>query len=907
LTEQAQGSTAASPYPAHREADVALRDGSTVHIRPVRASDQEAMLSFLQGLDPDSRMFRFFSGATDLEAAARLSVDVDYSQRYGLVAVRGTGDEVVAHGLYIAEGAGQAEVAFAIADRLQGLGVGTILLAHLAEVAQENGISVFTAEVMSQNHRMIEVFRESGFPVEMSSVPGTIHVELPTSFSDEALARFEDRDRLAAKAAIRPILEPRGVAVIGASREHGTVGGQLFHNALEAGFEGVVYPVNPSADVVQSVRAYPSVTEVPDDVDLAVIAVPAPAVLEVARECADKGVPALVVISAGFAETGAEGAELQRRLVETCRAAGMRLVGPNCLGILNTAEHAHLNVTFAPATPPQGGVGFATQSGALGLALIDLASARGLGVSSFASIGNRADITANDFLEYWEDDDATRVALLYIESFSDSRRFSRVARRLGRKMPIVVVKSGRSAAGERATSSHTGALLAASDVTVDALFEQAGVIRTDTLAELLDVASLLENQPLPSGRRVGIITNAGGPGIMCADACEAGGLEVPELPQGVRDRLGELLPAEAGLLNPVDMIATATAEQYRGTIRALSEWDGIDALIVIFIRPLLTRAEDVAEAIRAAVQEMPREIPVQAVFMSAQDHAAMSGGGVPTHQYPEDAARTLARVMRHVEWRGRPPQEPPEFDDARADEAAAVIADALETGSEWMGFEEAARLLGCYGIAIPGWRVVPDPEQAGEAAEELGGPVALKAQGPGLVHKTEMGAVRIGLAGRTEVAQAAERMDEAIARAGARRETFIVQAMVVDGVELLAGVVDDATFGPVLACGAGGTHAELLKDVAVRICPITPDDARQMLSSLATFPLLTGFRGSPEADLDALHELLLRMSAMVEAHHEIAELDLNPVLAGPEGAIAVDFRIRLKSTPPRRPWPATWR
>ena len=897
----------ASVYPAHREADVALRDGSTIHIRPVTAEDEPAMLAFLRGLDPGSRMFRFFSGGTDLEAAARLMLDVDYAQRYGLVAVRGASDEVVAHGNYFGVAPGQAEIAFAIAPGLQGLGLGTLLLAHLAEVAQDNGISVFTAEVMPENHRMIEVFRESGFPAEMSSRPGTIHVELPTSLSDEAVAHFEDRDRIAAQAAIRPFLEPRAVAVIGASREHGTVGGQLFHNALEAGFEGVVYPVNPSADVVQSVRAYPTVTDVPDEVDLAVIAVPAPAVIEVARECADKGVPALVVISAGFAEAGPNGAGLQDRLVEVCRTAGMRLVGPNCLGILNTAEHAQLNVTFAPGTPPRGGVGFATQSGALGLALIDLASDRGLGVSSFASIGNRADITANDFLEYWEEDDATRVALLYIESFSDPRRFSRVARRLGRRLPIVVVKSGRSAAGERATGSHTGALLAASDVTVDALFEQAGVIRTDSLAELLDVAALLENQPLPGGRRVGIITNAGGPGIMCADACEAGGLEVPELPDDMRDRLAGLLPAEAGLLNPVDMIATATAEHYRGTIRALADWDGIDALIVIFIRPLLTRAEDVAAAIREAVEEMPREIPVQAVFMSPQDHEAISGGGVPTHLYPEDAARTLARVMRHVDWRDRPAEEPADFEDVRAEEAAGLIAEALESGNEWMGLEQTARLLDCYRIAIPPWRVAADPEEAGRAADELGGRVALKAQGPGLLHKTETGAVRIGLSGGAEVSRAAEEMDEAIAGTGARRESFVVQAMVEGGVELLVGVVGDPTFGPVLACGAGGTQAELLKDVAVRICPIASDEAQRMLRSLATFPLLTGFRGSPEVDLEAVHELLLRVSAMVETHHEIAELDLNPVLAGPEGALAVDFRVRVKSAPPRRPWPATWK
>ena len=327
---------------------------------------------------------------------------------------------------------------------------------------------------------------------------------------------------------------------------------------------------------------------------------------------------------------------------------------------------------------------------------------------------------------------------------------------------------------------------------------------------------------------------------------------------------------------------------------------------MIFIRPLLTRAEDVAEAIRSAVQEMSRELPVQAVFMSAQDQGGMAASGVPTYQYPEDAARTLGQVMRHVAWRSSTAQEPPEFNDVRTEEAAAVIANALRSGREWVGFDETARLLECYGVAIPEWRLAPSPEQAGQAAEELGGQVVLKAQGSGLLHKTEMGAVRIGLTGNAEVTRAAEEMDEAIARAGAERQDFIVQAMVDSGVELLVGVVNDATFGPVLACGAGGTQAELLKDVSVRICPITQDEASEMLRSLATFPLLTGFRGSPGVDLDAVHELLLRVGAMVEAHHEIAELDLNPVLAGASDAIAVDFRIRVESAPPQRPWPATW-
>ena len=615
----------------------------------------------------------------------------------------------------------------------------------------------------------------------------------------------------------------------------------------------------------------------------------------------------MVVISAGFAEVGPEGAERQRQLLEICREAGMRLVGPNCLGVVNTAPDARLNATFAPRMPASGNVGFISQSGALGLAFMELSGDRNLGLSSFASVGNRADITANDLLEYWESDPGTDVALLYIESFSDPRRFSRVAPRVGRTKPVVVVKSGRSQAGARATSSHTGAMLAASDVTVDALFEQAGVIRTDSLAEMLDVASLLANQPLPEGRRVAVLTNAGGPGIMCADACEASGLELPTLPEEIQELLREFLPPEASLGNPVDMIATATGEQYRQAIAALAAWDGIDALVVIFMRPLLTRAEDVAEAVRSAAGEMARPIPVQAVFMSERDRAAMATTeGIPTHLYPEDAARALGRVMRHVRWRARPVRQPPRFSDTREDEATAVIAEALESGGEWLGMDEVARLLDCYAVAMPQWRTAFDPAAAGRAATEIGGRVALKAQGPEIVHKTELGAVRVGLAGAAAVAQAAAQMDGSLAGAGVERRSFAVQSMVESGVELLVGIVNDAAFGPVLACGAGGTRAELLKDVAVRICPLNADDASEMIRSLAIYPLLTGFRRETPVDLGALEELLLRVSAMVDSHHEIVELDLNPVIARPDGALAVDARIRVGTAERQRPWPSTW-
>jgi acetyl coenzyme A synthetase (ADP forming)-like protein len=895
-------------YPSHRSADVALRDGSTVHIRPVRPEDEQPLCDFFSELSPDARGFRFFTAAASMERAAGLAVDIDYSLRYGLVATRGDDDHIVGHGTYLADGPERAEVAFAVADRLVGRGLGTILLAHLAEVAAENRIPIFEAEVLPGNSRMVEVFRESGFPAETQATPGAIHIELATSFSPEAVERFQQRDRLAAAAAVRRFLAPQSIAVIGASRRRGTVSGEVFHNILDGGYGGVVYPVNPSAEVVQSVRAYPDVLSVPGEVDLAVICVPAAFVTAAARDCAEKGVPAIVVISAGFGETGEEGLARQRELVEICREAGIRLIGPNCLGVLNTEDGISLNATFAPGMPPPGGVGFVTQSGALGLTLIDLAGSRGLGVSSFASIGNRADITANDMLEYWEEDERTRVAMLYIESFSNPRRFSTVARRIGRQKPVVVVKSGRSAAGARATESHTGALISASDVTVDALFDQVGVIRTDSLAELLDVASLLANQPLPGGSRVGIITNAGGPGIMCADTCEAAGLEVPPLPEEVKESLRGILAPEAGLGNPVDMIATATAEQYRDTITAMAAWEGIDALIVIFIRPLLTRAEDVADAVQAACASLPRDLPVQAVFMSAEDHAAIgSAGGVPVHLYPEDAARALGRVMRHVNWRARPHEEPPVFDDTDVELGAVTIARALERGGGWLGMTEITELLGHHGIAMPAWRSVSDPVAAGHAADELGGRIALKAAGPEIVHKTDLGAVRVGLRGAAEVSWAAVEMDEELEAAGVARQEFIVQSMVDDGAELLVGVVLDPVFGPVLACGAGGTRAELLKDVAVRICPLNRQEAREMIRSLATYPLLTGFRGAPEADLGALEDLLLRLSAMVEAHHEIVELDLNPVMAGPYGALAVDARIRVQAAPPPRPWPSTWK
>jgi acetyl coenzyme A synthetase (ADP forming)-like protein len=893
-------------YPRDREADVVLRDGSTVHVRPVRAEDAAAVHAFYEGLSQESLTLRFFSGFPNLDTAVRWATEVDYDRRYGLIATSGDDGRVVAHAGWEREPdrPDRAEVAFAIADAMQGHGLGTILLGQLAEAADQAGVTLLNAEVLPQNYRMVRVFRDSGFPVTTHAIPGLLLVELPTSLSPEALERFEQREQVAAAAAMRAFLAPRSVAVVGASRRRGTVAGELFHNLLAGGFNGPVYPVNPNTPVVQSVLAYGSVTEVPGPVDLAVLVVPAPAVVRAARECAAKGVRALVVISAGFAETGPQGAERQAQLLRVCRDAGMRLIGPNCLGILNTDPDVRLDATFGPAVPLPGRVGFLSQSGALGLAIVDYANALGLGLSSFVSVGNKADISGNDLLHYWEQDDRTGLVLLYLESFGNPRKFARIARRVARSKPVLAVKSGRSAAGARASSSHTGALLAASDVTVDALFRQAGVIRTDTLAELFDVASLLANQPAPKGRRVGIVTNAGGPGIMCADACEAQGLKVVELSAELRAKLAEGLPAAASVTNPVDMLASAPAGHYRRTVELVVASGEVDAAIVIFIPPLLTEPAEVAGAVRAAAAA--GSIPVLSVIMSAgalPREPDETGVRLPAYRFPEDAARALARAAEYGSWRERLEGRVPELPGMHRDEAAALLAAVLAEGPQprWLAPDEVAALLACYGLPLAEWRLADTAEEAGAAAEELGGPVALKAVAPLLLHKTEARGVRLGLSGAEQVRAAAEEMAAAVAAAGHTVERFLVQRMVGQGVELLVGVVNDASFGPVVACGAGGTAVELLKDVAVRITPLTDRDAAEMVRSLATFPLLDGYRGAPKADVAALEDLLLRVSALVEAHPQVAELDCNPVKVLPHGAVVVDARVRVEAASPALP------
>lgn len=886
--------------------DVVLRDGSTVRVRPVRPDDEPALLEFLRTLSEGSRALRF-AGSLSEDALRRQAGEMTRrdDRNLGLVATAGRGGGIVGHALYADAADGRAEVAFLVADRLHGHGLGSVLLGQLAQAAAERGVEVFEASVLPRNHRMLRMFRDSGFPVRIQAEPDEVRVTIPTEMTDTALEAFERRDWSAAVSAVGSFLRPRSVAVVGASRQRGTISGEVFRNLLEFGFAGPVLPVNPRAEVVQSVVAYPDVEDVPGDVDLAVVVVPAEAVLDVAEACGRKGVKALVVISAGFAEVGDEGRERQRELMHVCRSTGMRLIGPNCMGILNTHPDVRLNATFAPLPPPSGRVGFMSQSGALGLAVMDHAGVLGLGLSSFVSVGNKADVSGNDLLRYWADDDDTDVILLYLESFGNPRKFSRIAPLVGRRKPIVAVKSGRSSAGLRASGSHTGALIAASDVTVDALLRQTGVIRTDTLQQMFDVASLLTSQPAPRGRRVAILTNAGGPGILCADTCQAEGLEVPVLGEETRRALREVLPGEASVTNPVDMIASASAEQYREAIRIVGRDPEVDALIVIFIPPLVTRPEDAARAVVEGVRSLEGEKTVLSVFMQARGVPEELRGAevrIPSYAFPEDAAIALARAARYGEWKARPAEPPVELDDVRPEEAAAVVADALGREAEWLEPDEVATLLACYGLPVLEQRVVGTPEEVQEAAVALGGRIALKAIAPGLLHKSEAGAVALGLEPERAVRVAAGMRDR-LGEAGTPPTGFLVQRMAEAGVEMIVGVVHDRQFGPVVACGAGGVLVELIKDVSVRLTPLSRHDAERMVDELKTRPLLSGYRGAPPRDVPALIDAILRVGALVEDLPQIRELDLNPILVHERGATIVDARVRVSTAPPR-PLPA---
>jgi len=889
------------PYPAHEERDVVLRSGATARLRPIRPSDAPALLRFYKGLSPNSLYFRFFSLPTIDADRADDFCRIDYDDVMALVCEAGGSLVAIAQYFRFPNRLDRAEVAFIVDDAVQGQGIGTRLLERLAEIAREHGITTFEAEVLGDNRRMLGVFANCGFETTERRVDvGVEKVVLtlaPTRFYER---RAAERSERAASASMKLLFEPDVVAVIGAARERGKIGAEIFHNLVSSGFKGKAIPINPNASTVLGAKAYARLADVPGPVDLAVIAIPAEKVEAAVDECVVKGVKAIVVITAGFSEMGEEGRRREVALLEKVRRSGMRMVGPNCMGHLNTDPKVSLNTTFSPVYPPAGNVALSSQSGALGLALLEHATRLNLGISSFVSVGNKADVSGNDLIQYWSEDPRTKVILLYLESFGNPVHFSRIARRVARAKPIVAVKSGRSPAGARAASSHTGAL-AQSDRVVDALFRQAGVIRTRTLEELFDVAALLSNQPVPKGRRVAILTNAGGPGILAADVCEDQGLSLPPLSAATTKKLRAFLPAAASVANPVDMLASASPEHYRKSLALLLADENVDSVIVIFIPPIATAADEIASAIvagckgggakRAGARKGSAKTVIS-TFMSARG-APATLAPIPSYPFPESAALALARAASYGEWRNAPEGSIPILEHIDLISARGVIDRAVFRNG-WLDALESNSLLRAFGIPAAEVRMAQSEQAAVAAADGLGYPVVMKAVGPAIVHRTDVGGVKLNL---TDAAEVAEAYREFSTRLRERMTGAIVQKMVSGGVEVMVGVNQDPTFGPLIAYGSGGTLVELMADVAFRLHPLTDRDVAAMLDEVRGTALLRGFRGAPRGDEVALADLILRVSALVEACPEVREMDLNPVKVLPSGVCVVDARVRVGLRP----------
>ena len=894
-------------YPAQYETEVLLKDGSIMRLRPIKGEDVERWLAFVSRLSPRTKYLRFHHIPTLSREDAIRFCNVDYKDTFAFVAevLRDKHEGIVAIGRYYRlPDKSTAEVAFVIEDPYQGKGIGTKLMEWLANVARDNDITAFEASVLAENEEMMTVFRDYGFHIISRLEEGEYHVSFPIARTGRVVKKEAERERLSTLASLGSILSPHSVAVIGASRKPGTIGRLIFECIMENEFSGVVYPVNPNAEAVGAVRAYDSVLDVPGDVDLAIIVVPARLVASVADECGRKGVRSVIVISDGFRERGEEGAARERELRYVALGHGMRLVGPNCMGVINTDPSIRLNASFSLVYPPQGNVAFLSQSGAMGLAILDYASKLNMGISSFVSVGNRADISANDLLQYWEQDPATQVILLYLESFGNPRKFSRIARRVSRFKPIVAVKSGVTAAGSRAASSHTGAL-ATSEVASEALFRQAGIIRVSTMSELFDVATLLANQPVPKGRRVAIVTNGGGPGILAADACESYGLTLPTFSAEAVSKLKAVIKRDIAINNPLDVTAGARGDEFVGVLKVLAKDAGIDSVFVIFIPPTVVDPAEMDDAIRQAAPLFRRcEKPLLACIMGGPSFRGKLGSGgrfVPNYAFPEDAVLALSKVAEYGESLQRPKGSVPKIRGIKRERARRIIESALTRTVArplWLSAEEISDLLNAYGIRAVETVVAGTAAEAASLASRIGFPVAVKLASATIVHKTDVGGVRLDLKSESEVKAAFEDIKSRLTEMGRQDEMagVIVQRMVRGGVETIVGVTQDPSFGPLIMFGLGGIYAELMKDVAVRLHPLTDIDARELVGSIKMARLFQGFRGAPLSDTEALEDLLLRLSALVEDVPQIAELDLNPVKVMPkgEGCWVVDARVMLR-------------
>lgn len=876
--------------------DVLASDGSVVRIRPIREDDEAALGAMNRRVSDRSIYLRFFGISRMLADEHTHHLVTDQDGHVALVAEYG--DSLVGVASYEPLRTGEAEMAFLLEDSVHGRGIGTLLLEQLAAVARENGIQRLRADTLAENAGMLRVFADSGFEQVRRLDSGVVELVLDTAYRPSTLERMADRERAAEDRSLHRLFSPRAVAVIGAGRTPGGIGHEVVRNIVKGAFTGPVYAVNPHADRVADLPSYPTVVDVPGVVDLAVIAVPAEQVRQVLTECGAKGVGGAVVLTAGFSELGTAGRDAQRGILEIARRHSIRLIGPNCLGLVNTDPAISLNATFAEVVPTPGALAIAAQSGAVGIAVLDQAARTGLGISAFVSLGNKVDVSGNDLLLHWWGDARTAVIGLYLESFGNPRKFGGLARLVGRTKPILVVKGGRSAGGRRAGVSHTAAA-ATPETAVDALFAQSGVLRMDTVEELVETARVLAVRPLPRGRRLAVVGNAGGAGVLAADAAGRLGLDLPELSAGVQRELAAVGAVGSG--NPVDLGAAASPKSLAQALKVIVASGEVDAVLVCYAATRAGRVDDIYESIAtsAAQAELPIVVNCVGSTDAAPEVTVADGRRLPVFPFPESAVRALAHAVRYAEWRSRPQGVVPELSKVDAVGARVVVRRFLEHTPDggWLEPLHAGQLLQCAGVpAIP---VLPasSRSEAIRAAESAGYPVALKTAAPGVLHKTDIGGVRVGLANSVQLATA---YDEVTAAAGDPQ--VVVQAMAPSGTELVIGVVRDRLFGPLLMAGSGGILTDLLADRQWRGLPLTDLDATEMVHSLRCAPLLAGYRGSEGADQEAVLEVIHRIAWLAEQVPELAELDINPLIAGPSGAFAVDVRMRLTPASPEPDW-----
>ncbi len=889
---------------------VALKDGSSLHLRPIKMSDEERLLALFSRMSKQTIYLRFHHVLTHMSREeARRFCTVDYVDTFALVGTLGEGPEerIIAVGRYARQpGANRAQIAFEVEDKYQGLGIGTHLLDQLAYAARDKGITMFEAEVLAENKDMMNVLINSGFNMQRQ-YQGTTYIGImdlaPTDVVEQ---KSSEREKFTSIASLRAFLNPKSVAVIGASRRPNTIGNFVFRNLIQQDFKGVVYPVNPNAEVIAAVKAYPSILDIPGDIDLAIISIPADKVQQVVEECAHKGVRGVVVLTSGFSDIGADGMERQNKLVNTIRNYGMRMLGPNCMGMINTNPEINLNATFSAVVPPPGNIAFATQSGVLGSAILMYATNLNIGLSTFVSIGNRADVSSNELLQYWEDDPDTDVVLLYLESFGNPRKFTRIARSITAKKPVVAVTSNRTPLQMRVSNSQTGSM-ATDEAATEALFKQAGILRADTLEDLFDTGSLLANQPLPLGNRVAIISNAGGPALLTADACKARGLEIPVLSSNTTAQLKALLSPRANSSNPIDMSPEFAIPQYRDALKLLLADENIDIVVVIFIPPILKLSEEFAAIIReVAPLFRERGKPLVTSFLGLRGARIELGSRenryVPSFAFPESTAGALSRALEFSQRLRKPTGKIPEFSDINKEKAEGIIQSALvKAGKDqvWLDAESILGLLDCYGIRFVTLKLAKTPSEASAAAEEVGCPVAVKILSSTISQKTDVEGVVLDCRSRGEVEKAFVRISDNVQRIGKPEDMqgVIIQKMVQGGIEVIVGVTQHPAFGPLIMFGLGGIYAELFKDVTFSIHPLTDLDAHDMVRAVKAYQLLEGWRGSKRADIPSIEDLLLRISALVENHPQVLEMDLNPVkvLNDGDGYLVVDGRILVSA------------